>query len=326
MNNRVLVIAGSGRSGTTWIQDAIAQANGMRTLFEPLHPVGVPGSKGLGYRYVAAGDEDPALEEFLGEVFSGRMRSLWANYRIRADRFNPFTNKPQNVLHNALKLISHYPVYRLRPSNSNGVVVKFIRANLMLRWMAERYDYPILLVIRHPAAVVASRMKIGNADWAADKALLRYSSDRVIAGLIQTEFGVDLARPRTPEAALACVWCVENLLPLRWAAKSGITVVGYEALLGDPAREWARLGRELGFDRLPGQELLETPSQQTTGESREKKFGRTQLGKWRQSLTSGQLEEIGNVLEAFGTNIYTMDDDLPRTDAGSLADSTGAGR
>ena len=32
------VIVGSGRSGPTWVQDALAQANGYATAFEALHP------------------------------------------------------------------------------------------------------------------------------------------------------------------------------------------------------------------------------------------------------------------------------------------------
>jgi len=33
------LIAGSGRSGTTWVLDALADANDLRPVFEPLHPM-----------------------------------------------------------------------------------------------------------------------------------------------------------------------------------------------------------------------------------------------------------------------------------------------
>ena len=36
--NDLLIIAGSGRSGTTWVLDAVAEANQLRTKFEPLGP------------------------------------------------------------------------------------------------------------------------------------------------------------------------------------------------------------------------------------------------------------------------------------------------
>ena len=52
MKDNPLIIAGSGRSGTTWILDVIAESNNLRTVFEPLQPYGVPEAQSYGYRYL----------------------------------------------------------------------------------------------------------------------------------------------------------------------------------------------------------------------------------------------------------------------------------
>ena len=52
MKNSPIIIAGSGRGGTTWILDSIAEANNLRTIFEPLNTVFVPAAKPFAYRYV----------------------------------------------------------------------------------------------------------------------------------------------------------------------------------------------------------------------------------------------------------------------------------
>ncbi|MFQ5644616.1 MAG: hypothetical protein ACE5FQ_13105 [Thiogranum sp.] len=247
----------------------------------------------------------------MDKALSGQMKSLWANYRIRPDRFSLLKYRLPNVLHNARKLIRHYPVYRPRAETSNGLVVKFIRANLMLGWLAHTYKHRILLVIRHPAAVVASRINMGTADWDAETALSRYLQNKNIPHIMRNEFGVDIAKPMTPAAIFTCVWCIENLLPLRWAKQFGFPVTAYETLLAEPDAEWARLGQELGLDRLPDQQLLESPSQQVARDMQGKKFGKSHLGKWRISLNEGQLRDIQGVLDDFGIQIYNTSEDMP---------------
>ena len=67
-----VIIAGSGRSGTTWIQDVLAEANQLRTVFEPLHPQGVSRARGLAYRYIEADEESPDLQHYFDDLLAGR--------------------------------------------------------------------------------------------------------------------------------------------------------------------------------------------------------------------------------------------------------------
>ena len=311
--SRVIFIAGSGRSGTTWIQDAIADANDMRTLFEPLHPIGVPRSGGLAYRYLEPDEPATDLKAFLDAAFVGDMRSLWADYRIRRDRFNPVRYRLPNVLHNVLKTVRHYRIYHTQKRRCRGgMIVKCIRANLMLRWLACNYDIPILYVVRHPAAVVASMLAIGTADWSAERAIGRYTLQPGVVELMRTQFGFDITREMTQVATLTCVWCIENLLPLRWAAADRlIQPVAYETLLAEPDRAWRSVGTALSLQHLPTEPALASPSQQSARDKRSRPFDRFNLGTWRQRLTPEQLEQIRQVLEAFRVDAYDVDQDMP---------------
>ena len=58
-------IAGSGRSGTTWIQDALAAANGLRPVFEPLHPYLSDIGGRYAHRAMSADEEHAELKAFL---------------------------------------------------------------------------------------------------------------------------------------------------------------------------------------------------------------------------------------------------------------------
>ena len=81
-----LVVAGSGRSGTTWVLDTIASENQLRTIFEPLHPVVVKGGLSNACRYLPDDVEDMQLRNFMEDVFLGNYHSMWTDYRVRPDR------------------------------------------------------------------------------------------------------------------------------------------------------------------------------------------------------------------------------------------------
>ena len=305
-----VIIAGSGRSGTTWVLDSLTEANRMRAVFEPLHPIGVPAARRFAHQYVEASANAPELKAFMDRVFSGRMHSPWANYRIRPDRFNPLRNSPISVYLHMRKSAHLLKTYAFRRGLS-GQVVKFIRANLMLPWLIRQYGFPTILVVRHPCAVIASRLKLSSADWSAEKAVGRYRDDKAVADLIGDRFGVDLGRPMSPAAALACVWCIENELPLEWAEQEKYGVVSYEDLLINPATEWRKVVDYLGLTNIPGNDLLGTPSQQSSLDMRERKFTPAHIERWRSQLESKDIDDVAAMLEQFGTGMYSVDSAMP---------------
>jgi hypothetical protein len=307
--SRIVVIAGSGRSGTTWVQDAVATANNMKTLFEPLHPVAVPSAGRFACTYIDPNDDCPELRDFMDRVFSGNFRSLWANYRIRPDRFNPLNYSIPGVVHNLKKLSRHYRKYR--GGGDHGMVVKFIRANLMLPWISRVYDHRILLLVRHPAAVVSSRLRLPNRDWYYRNALDRYLADNRLMRLFAGRYDLDVNRIDTPEAGLACIWCIENVLPLRWARQWGYTVAFYEHLMSNPVGEWDRIITGLGLEYCPDPDLLGMPSQQVSSNMRQKTFNESHLARWRENFTVDRIEEVKKVLDMFEVDCYQVEDDFP---------------
>ena len=309
MNKKLVIIAGSGRSGTTWVQDCIAEANNLQTLFEPLHPVGVPKARNLAYKYRVADREDRELQSFLDKVMQGKNSSLWMNYRIRPDRFNPMQNGVANSIDNARRLLQNYR--KFRQTGENGLVVKFIRANLMLPWLVARYQSPVLLVTRHPGAVIASRLKLGGEDWASQKALDRYRADREVVELIQKDCNIDITEPLSTVAALTCVWCIENVLPIAWSSTGSYSVVAYENLLAEPETEWQKVIRCLELANVPAVGVLKAPSQQVSEDMRDRNFSKSQLGKWRSVLKDEQLNDISTMLNRFNCTYYSVHNDLP---------------
>ena len=307
---KTVVIAGSGRSGTTWVQDTVAEANGLRTLFEPLNPAGVPVARKFAYKYLHADADNCELELFLGDVFSGAHQSLWANYRIRPSGFNLFKVGLSPAIHNVRKLTRHYLKYRV--SGRQGVIIKFIRANLLLPWIVRQFHVPLLFVTRHPCAVIASRLKLGGNVWVSQQELDCYRLSPDVVKLVLDEFDVDINGSFSPVAALACVWCIENLLPLKWAGDAGYMVTAYEKLVIDDENEWKRVISGLGLSQVPEIAHRAQPSQQVSSEMKGKVFSGSHMGKWRQVLTDEQMSEVSSILDQFSCTLYSVEEDFPK--------------
>ena len=313
------MIAGSGRSGTTWVLDSLATANSMRTLFEPLHPIGVREAAQFAYQYVDKYDTNNDLKRFMGTVFSGEMSSIWANYRIRPDRFNIFRYGLRKPYFHLKKFYRHYNKYSLE--GNNGLIVKVIRANLMLPWICEHFDVRAVLIIRHPCAVVASIIELPEADWSAEKAIARYRNNPNIVNLIRDKFGVDIKMSMTSSATLAAVWCIENMLPIEWAGESHYEIVSYEDLLMDKGTEWKQLVTYLGLKNVPEASLRESPSQQVSREMRDKNITSQHIDKWKQKLNDQALLDISAMLNKFGCRYYSVDNSMPRLRDRNFVDS-----
>ena len=131
-----LIVAGAARSGTTWLASIMQSQLACRLMFEPFHSGKVAAFHGHHYfQYMRPEEKCPTLYDYSKRVLSGDIRHAWVDRRV--DR-----------------LRSHYRL------------VKEIRANLFLKWLADAFpQVPILFIIRHPCAVVLSRMKL---DWATD--------------------------------------------------------------------------------------------------------------------------------------------------------------
>src|SRR5262245_4173103 len=83
------VIAGSGRSGTTWILDTLADANSLRPVFEPLRPESSAIGDAYAYRALDPADDHADLASFFAGLQHSRARSLWMTFRNPADKLLP---------------------------------------------------------------------------------------------------------------------------------------------------------------------------------------------------------------------------------------------
>jgi hypothetical protein len=257
-----VLLAGSGRSGTTWLSEVINHGGGYRYVFEPFNPARVRAFEHFRSKQYLRPDD--GREEFLRPArlaLTGALRSPWT------DRFN-------------------------RTFVARRRLVKDIRANLLLGWMRANFPgMPIVLLLRHPCAVVASRLALG---WKDNLRETMEQEELVEDFLLPVEAEIRAARDDFERHLF--LWCIDNYVPLKQFGPDEIHLSFYENLLVNPEAELRSLFAFLGDDldgRVYGK--LERPSPL----SRSYSTGHSVDG-WRSHTSPRRLEKTIEILNLFG--------------------------
>lgn len=325
--NEIRFIAGSGRSGTTWILDALASANKLRPVFEPLHPYMSEAGKRYAHRALSADDDHPELKDFLLGVCAGRGPRLWTQYRHQRRWLIPppdeFWSKKDagRTKRHWSKFLREMPRmtasgFRRRP------LIKCIRANLMLPWIARNLQCRVVMIVRHPGAVVESELR---GRWNAGYALDRFRGDEHLHELTQGRYRALLEGKLTHVESLTLRWVIENQWVMETATACAIPVIHYETLRSAEESTWPWLCQVLGVSRLPDQTALVRPSQQSRTDRARIPLSQSEKPRWMMELRPADAREIQGVLDAVAFQGYSMDDPNPRFERGLIAPAGKAG-
>jgi hypothetical protein len=208
-----VILSSSGRSGSTWVQEIIADADGFRVMFEPFHPENARPRVQCHHQYIGCREgNDNIYTETIESVLSGRISNFWIDQ----------DNKP----------FIFFPRRRF---------IKTIRANLFIAWLKNNYPHvKVLFLVRHPYSVARSRLNLG---WGANldvffrqSSLMRshFPDDEEYLRSISTDFGRQIA-----------FWSIQNLVPLREFTRSDALAISYEDILKHTETELTRISKFL---------------------------------------------------------------------------------
>jgi sulfotransferase family protein len=276
-----VLIAGSGRSGTTWLQELINHRRDHRVIFEPFTRAVVPFCSHFNWRqYIREADDAPRFLDPTRRILSGDFRNDWT------DQYN------------------QRKVYKKR-------LVKDIRGLLLLRWLHGRFpEIPIVYIMRHPCAVIASQLRM---DWHLNVNLLLEQGELVADFLKPYEYLMRRALINLDHLTL--IWCVENYVPLRQFRSGEILLVFYEELLQNPEREVERIFRFIGQPLQPG---AFKQYRRQSAEAREWSAiltGDDLLNSWRKYLDAFQISRILYFVGLFGLRRIYGEDSMPHAEA-----------
>lgn len=274
---RAVVVAGSGRSGTTWVAELIAEMVPSRFIFEPFHSR-VPLGQMFAFRYQRPGDRDPQLRRFWELCLKGLIASKWVR-----------DLQKQGPPANAVSL------------------VKAIRANLMLAWVRQVFAVPVVYIVRDPRAVVASRIRL---KWDPGGPLASMLEQPTLLGDHLTPELLEIARnAETVAARHAAQWAIENRVVQRQAKEAGIPILRYEELLQGPQVGLPAIHAAIGMgDWCQAARHYDRPSKTAWPADEHHVSTLARLERWKVDLCAKDIRMIDAVVDAFGLREFMREE------------------
>lgn len=280
-HRKSIFLAGTGRSGGTWLSEIINQHNEYRFIFEPFHPKRAPWIKPFGERrYMRPEEHDSAFLDLAQSIVGGRIRHPWT------ERFNR-------------RLVAHQRL------------IKEDYANLMMKWLHVNFPgMPLILLLRHPCAVAASFVAHNYKG-----AVMPLLDQKKLVEDFLNPYSDEIRRAKDTFEKTMFLWCVETLVPLRQCRHGEIHVVFFENLVQQPEAEIGRLFSYLGksMDGL-NMEKLKLPSLTARRASSAVWTGANRTDGWKKQVSDEQRRRALEILTLFGLNKIYTDDPMPRVE------------
>lgn len=279
-----ILVAGSGRSGTTWVGNVIAEMTGTRPMFEPFIL-----TTDLQFAYAEAsirtrrldsntslyarpdGQLPPREHLALTRILNGRVRAPWIDRDAKA-RFYW------------------------------GRTIKGIRANLLLGYIACHWpQVRVIWLVRDPRDVVDSQLAKRTSGWHFDCNLDVFlkqpqMSDDWLRGLDHSWI---YATAGTVVGRLTHRWCIENVIPSVQGITrfSNVMRVDYEILRGSED-SWHDVAKHVSEDSWDMARLRRVVSRRSdTSRSGEERL-RTDAVRWPY-LSEKDVEAIASIVRVY---------------------------
>jgi len=309
-----VVIVGLPRSGTTWTMRVLGTSPGTVKVLEPDHeekfPAAIHAKRKLGrYPCLEPGQQADAYRVLWEWVLSGGQdswrsvqarRLLGPRYqtRIFTERMDPVTDLASFVARNP------------RPSKEylGRVVAKSIHAHMSLEWLAQEFDIVPLVLLRHPASVLASWMEVNLKDG-------RYStleSRPDIRARYLDRWGVG---PPGPDHVETLSWRIALLIAVledvvakhpTWQVRT------HEQLCTDSVATFRTLFDDLGLEWSDATEEYLVEHNVPGDGFQTRRVASEVVDSWQRRLDEEQLATLRRVLAAFPITTWS-DADFERT-------------
>lgn len=215
-NNRSVLVTGGNRTGTSWVGRMLTLSNSLFMVWEPFnHLVPVPS-------FMPQNPLEGHFHRILPEETKAMKRFIRGKILLDIKRRQP---RPPGALGAAAKAMGilstgvNYLSNRCRPLFKDPIAL------MSAEWMAEEFNADVVMLVRHPAAYVASVKRLGwrapVEDFTSQKELLHRLPGYLAEELLQRES----QRPEPAEGVFDLVdtvlcWKVFHETILRYGAEN----------------------------------------------------------------------------------------------------------
>lgn len=297
-NKDAIIVSGSHRSGTTWVGNMLSLAEGIHNVHEPFN-IGIFRYKSplnLWFQFVNSNMPESQLslirKYLLDHMTMAETKQIGLPYQYKSAK--DFYLNSQSVKNKILK---------------KRTLFKDPIALLSLEWLNNEICSNVVVMIRHPAAFVAS-VKI--KEWKHDFSHFSSQKDLMNGPLksFQQVIENEVQKPSSSLEQAIILWNISYSIVLDYQNKySGKwQFVVHEKISKDPIKEFKNLYQKLNLkysDQVEKKIILST-----SGE-KEKKFQRNSkqnITSWKNRLTPNEIAQIKDNTYPLWTNYYNEDD------------------
>lgn len=285
-----ILVTGMYRTGTTWVGAMLAAA-GLWPLHEPFNP-----NRGLWsdeLAYAPGGDLRPEIDALVAALVRGGHREV---VRLpHADRwFSPL---------------------RLLPQAPRRVLLKDPSAALLSEYLIRRHGMRALVVHRHPAAVVASFVRLG---WPTGELVRRLLSSRRLMddwlGPVAAQMEAACGRHDWVSGTVLYASVATALLGLERRNPGAMTHLSFEALCGDPIGRFRELHARLDLPYHAGvtrahERLTEADEARDDHPHGVRRRSAGVADRWRDEVAGPDLASVRATWERFDVPLYRAPED-----------------
>lgn len=286
------------RGGSSWVRQVIGAAEGVREIDQPFSYF-TPGLHQFEHLPIyndnafidLAPDEEAMVRTYIERLCRGEV-VVGAPWQVWQRRFWKTTNR---------------------------VLLKITNAKPLVEWFGQNFDAHILVLLRHP---ISQALSVKRAGWRPSaRAFLRSPefTDRWLEPA-QVDLGRRVMAGSDELKKHVLSWCLENLVIARTHADHPEwTVMSYEECVFDHDRAFEFLADRLEFEVTPTvRQKWGAPAKSTrithARKDVKKVTGPQQLSRWRSKVTEDQEASCFEILDAFGIDLYSPGENLPRKD------------
>lgn len=273
-----IVLSCDPRSGSTWISEVLGAATPSAVIWEPFHRGKVPEVRDLGFAWrqcIPADADWPEAEKMIRKILSGGVINQWTSWANPAADF----------------------------VRAERLIIKCCRANGFLPWMVRKiaFERKPIHFLRHPFAIAASQIKMGNFDTSGmDRDLDRgpytdnmIETSRYIRGL------------SSDEEKIVAMWCRTHQAALNDPVTRDRTIrVHYENLTVNPGPEIKRVFGGWGESMPENVLALVRKASRMTEKSSKLETPEQQISKWQKHFTDRQVARMAAVIKDFDVVNY----------------------
>lgn len=303
-----VLVTGAPRSGTTWVGRMLAAAPQLYYIHEPFNPDHRPGWGICNVKF-------PHYQTYITEANESRYlkpvkRMSEGKYNLSAAILASRSLADIRKAWLLKKLFREYGLKRMRP------LIKDPIALMSAGWMARRFDMQVVVMIRHPAAFVASMKRL---NWGFDPT--RWAlSQKLLLGDYLSPLKDELRRLRDSGSDFigqnALLWKTAYFVVSKYQEQYPDWIyLRHEDLSREPLSGYEQLFQMLGltFTNEVEEKIIEysnesNPSQSGGVDKLLKLNSKKVISQWKKVLSA---EEIGRIKEIVGdvADLFYSDED-----------------